>query len=236
MVSLWYNSQLIATNCEKGEIMKFEAVIFDLDGTLLDSLIGIVDAMNALLRRLGYPTHGPDAYKYFVGEGIRELVVRALPKDKVDEHDIDGLVAEYRAIYDTTWPEKSPPYEGIPELLDTLSRKNIKMGILSNKSDDFTKRMTAALLPNWEFEAVFGKRSDIPRKPDPAAALEIADIMGIPPKNIIFMGDSGVDMQTAVRAGMLPVGVLWGFREKEELLTNGAKHVIHHPTAQTFFD
>jgi phosphoglycolate phosphatase len=211
--------------------MKYEAVIFDLDGTLLNSLLGIVEAMNTLLRRYGYSTHPPEAYKYFVGEGIRELVVRALPKNKSDDHDIDGLVTEYRAIYDTTWPDTSPPYEGIPELLDSLSRNNIKMGILSNKSDDFTKRMTAALLPGWKFEAVFGKRPGIPRKPDPAAALEIADIMGIPPKKIVFMGDSGVDMQTAVRAGMLPVGVLWGFRGKEELLANGAKKTIPHPAA-----
>jgi phosphoglycolate phosphatase len=209
--------------------MKYEAVLFDLDGTLLNSLVGIADAMNALLRRMGYPTHELEAYKYFVGEGIQELVIRALPEDKVDVHDIDALVAEYRTIYDTTWPEKSPPYDGIPELLDVFTQHNIKMGILSNKSDDFTKRMTAALLPRWKFEAVFGKRPGVPRKPDPASALEIAGIMEIPPKSIVFMGDSGVDMQTAVRAGMLPVGVLWGFRKEDELVSNGAKHVLQHP-------
>ena len=209
--------------------MTYEAVIFDLDGTLLNSLKGIADAMNALLLRLGYPTHPEEAYKYFVGEGIRELVIRALPEDKVNTHDIDGLIKDYRELYETTWPEKSPPYAGIPELLDTLSQNNIKMGILSNKSDDFTKRMTTALLPGKTFAAVMGKRPGIPAKPDPTAALEIANIMGIAARKIIFMGDSGVDMKTAVRAGMLPMGVLWGFREKHELINSGAKQLLNRP-------
>lgn len=209
--------------------MKFEAVIFDLDGTLLNSLAGIGDAMNILLRRLGYPTHPLEAYKYFVGEGIIQLVTRALPGDKGNLHDLRQLVIDYRAIYDTTWPQKSPPYDGIPELLDALSRKNIKPAILSNKSDDFTKRMVSELLPRWTFEAVKGVRPGGPRKPDPAAALQIAGLTGIAPEKTVFMGDSDVDMQTAVNADMYPVGVLWGFREAEELLANGAKKMIKRP-------
>ena len=209
--------------------MRFEAVIFDLDGTLLNSLAGIGDAMNILLQRLGYPTQPLEAYKYFVGEGIIQLVKRALPKDRGNLHDLGQLVIDYRAIYDTTWPQKSPPYEGIPELLDALSRKNIKTAVLSNKSDDFTRRMVSELLPRWTFEAVKGVRSGAPRKPDPAAALQIAEMTGIVPEKTVFIGDSDVDMQTAVNANMYPVGVLWGFREADELLANGAKHLLEHP-------
>ena len=209
--------------------MKFEAVIFDLDGTLLNSLEGIADAMNVLLERLGYSTHPSEAYKYFVGDGVTEMVRRALPEAICEKSDIKKLVTDYREIYHTTWPKKSPPYEGIPELLDALSQKNIKLAVLSNKSDDFTKRMVSKLLSLWEFEIVMGAHPGIPEKPDPYAALKIAEITGIAPTNIIFVGDSGVDMQTAAMANMYPVGVLWGFREADELLANGAKHLIKHP-------
>jgi phosphoglycolate phosphatase len=209
--------------------MTFKAVIFDLDGTLLNSLEGIADAMNVLLERLGYSTHSLETYKYFVGDGIAEMVRRALPEMSREKSDINKLVTDYRDIYHTTWPKKSPPYEGIPELLDALSLKNIKLAVLSNKSDDFTNRMVSELLPDWKFEVVMGAQPGIPEKPDPYAALKIAEIIGIAPTNIIFMGDSGVDMKTAARANMYPVGVLWGFREAEELLANGAKKLIKHP-------
>jgi phosphoglycolate phosphatase len=209
--------------------MKFEAVIFDLDGTLLNSLGGIADAMNTLLERLGYSTHPLEAYKYFVGNGVSEMVKRALPEVIREKSDIKKRVTDYRDIYHTTWQKNSPHYEGIPELLDALSQKNIKLAVLSNKSDDFTKRMVSTLLPDWKFEAVMGAQPGIPEKPDPYAALKIAEMINIAPADIIFMGDSGVDMQTAARANMYPVGVLWGFREAEELLANGAKKLINHP-------
>lgn len=209
--------------------MKFDAVIFDLDGTLLNSLEGIADAMNTLLQRMGYPTHPLEAYKYFVGEGIFELLRATLPEGKLKLHDMDQLVTDYRALYETTWPQKTVPYEGIPEMLDALSAKELKLAVLSNKSDEFVRRMTAALLPRWKFEVVRGLRLEEPRKPDPAVALKMSVDMGIDPANIIFMGDSGIDMQTASRAHMYGVGVLWGFRQADELLTNGARRLIKHP-------
>ncbi|MCP4150154.1 MAG: HAD family hydrolase [bacterium] len=209
--------------------MKIKAVIFDLDGTLLNSIVGIADAMNSLLERLGYPTHSVEAYKYFVGDGITDMVARTLPENCRENCDMDAMVKEYRAIYDTTWPQKSPPYPGIPELLDALCAQGIKISILSNKSEDFTRRMTTALLPDWKFEIVRGAREGVPRKPDPLAVLEIAEFTGIPPENSIFVGDTDIDMQTGVRAKMSPVGVLWGFRGKEELVSNGAKHIINTP-------
>lgn len=209
--------------------MKFDAVIFDLDGTLLNSLEGIADAMNTLLKRLGYPTHPLEAYKYFVGEGIYELLRATLPEEKLKLHDMDQLVTDYRALYETTWPQKSVPYEGIPEMLDALSAKKLKLAVLSNKSDEFARRMTAALLPRWKFEIVKGLLPEEPRKPDPSPALKISSGMGIDPAHIIFMGDSGIDMQTANKACMYAVGVLWGFRQADELLTNGARQLIKHP-------
>jgi phosphoglycolate phosphatase len=209
--------------------MRYDAVIFDLDGTLLNSLEGIADAMNKLLRQLGYPTHSLEAYKYFVGEGLVQLLKLTLPVDKLNLHSMDQLVNEYRAIYETTWREKTVPYEGIPEMLDALSATKIKLAVLSNKSHEFAGRMAAALLPRWKFEAVKGLRPGEPRKPDPASALQIAGITGVAPANTIFMGDSGVDMQAASRAQMYGVGVLWGFREAEELLANGARQLIRRP-------
>jgi phosphoglycolate phosphatase len=217
--------------------MTFKAIIFDLDGTLLDSLEGIAAAMNRLLERLGFPVHPLESYKYFVGTGINTLVRDALPEGWSDRFSspadsdaaLERLVKEYREIYEQTWRSLSKPYDGVPGLLDWLTRENIKMSILSNKSDDFTCRMVSELLPGWRFETVLGSRPGVPIKPDPFAALEIAGKMNIDPAGILFIGDSGVDMQTGVNAGMHPVGVLWGFRGEEELRQSGARRLIKHP-------
>ncbi len=219
--------------------MTFKAVIFDLDGTLLDSLKGIGDAMNLLLDSMAYPTHPIDTYRYFVGDGIKELVQRALPgiwhdrfpphQEKKKESETDRLIKEYRRIYRDVWPRETVPYPGIPSLLRQLTGERVKMGILSNKSDDFTKRMAAMLLADFSFEAVLGTRPGIPRKPAPDSALEISGVMKVKPGETLFVGDSDIDMQTAVNSGMHPVGVLWGFRDAGELRANGAKKLISHP-------
>jgi phosphoglycolate phosphatase len=217
--------------------MKFRAVIFDLDGTLLDSLGGVAAAMNALLEQMGYPLHPLEKYRYFVGDGLRTMVSRALPGKwhyqfpgpDQKESRLDQLEKEYRNLYSEKWPLLSPPYSGIPELLETLSRQDLKMAVLSNKSDDFTKRMVLELLPGCDFDMVLGARRGVPVKPDPGAALEIAAALSITPGEIIFLGDSGVDMRTGVNAEMYPLGALWGFRDADELLTHGAKQLIKHP-------
>jgi phosphoglycolate phosphatase len=217
--------------------MKYKALIFDLDGTLLDSLPDIAKAMNIMLERMGYPTHNTEQYKYLVGEGIKELVKHAIPGNRLNdyidengnENGIDSLVLEYRKIYDTQWRIQTRPYNGIPEMLDELTRRKIKMGILSNKLDDFVKRMVTELLPTWKFDAVFGTRPGIPLKPNPTTPLEMARIMDTDPSEMIFVGDSGIDMQTAVHSKMLPIGVLWGLRDEQELKTNGAAALIEHP-------
>lgn len=223
--------------------MNYKAVIFDLDGTLLDSLPDIAITMNRVLKRLGYPLYTPEDYKYLVGEGIKEMVKRALPMEHMHEfidetgndQKLDALVDEYRGIYALQWRENSRPYSGVPEMLDELVKRGIKFGVLSNKLDQFTREMVTVLLPRWNFSVVFGTRPGVPLKPHPQAALEMAHIMGISHDETIFVGDSGIDMQTAVNAQMLPIGVLWGLREKQELILKGAQHLIHHPMELTTF-
>jgi len=209
--------------------MKHKAVIFDLDGTLLDTLEDIADSMNSVLERFGYPTHDIEAYKYFVGDGFRNLVLRALPEDdRTDENIEKGFIA-VRDEYSRRWSNKTKPYPGISTMLDGFASRGIKLAVLSNKSDDFAKLMIKKFLPDWEFSAVFGERQGIPKKPDPAGALEIADLLGVRTDECLYLGDTGVDMRTASAAGMFAVGVLWGFRQADELLANGADVLINEP-------
>lgn len=209
--------------------MHHQAVIFDLDGTLLDTLEDIANSVNSTLARYSFPTHGLDAYRYFVGDGVTMLVSRALPAEKRNDHIIADCVGAFRENYDRNWNSNTSPYDGIPELLDALTAKHVKMAILSNKPDDFTQRCVHELLPNWNFEMVLGLRHGIPPKPDPSGAYEIAENLGITPAHILYLGDSSVDMKTAVRAGMFPIGVLWGFRPLDELREHGAAAIIERP-------
>jgi len=209
--------------------MKFKAVVFDLDGTLLDTLDDLADSMNHVLAKYSYPVHEVDAYKYFVGNGLRELVRKTFPEGFRDDENVDHGLSELREEYSSRWSSKTKPYEGIAGLLNALADKGLKMAVLSNKADDFTKLMVRKLLPDWNFNLVFGERNGVPRKPDPAGALEIASSLGIQPQECLYLGDTGVDMRTAVSAGMYPIGVLWGFRKAEELVENGAKVLIANP-------
>ncbi len=209
--------------------MKFKAVIFDLDGTLLNTLDDIADSMNSVLSALGHPTHDVELYRYFVGDGFRNLVVRTLPEKMRNDAYIDNCFFAVREEYAKRWSNKTKAYNGIHEMLDRFSDKGLKMSVLSNKSDDFVKLMVNQLLSDWDFYPAFGERSGIAKKPDPAGAIEIAQILGITPEECLYMGDTGVDMRTASAAGMFAVGVLWGFREADELLSSGAKVLIKEP-------
>lgn len=211
--------------------MKFKAVVFDLDGTLLNTLDDLSDSVNAVLSASGFPTHSTAAYRYFVGDGLRELIKRALPEEHRDEGTISGTLAAMRQEYGKRWADKSRPYEGIPQLLNALTQFNIKMTVLSNKADEFTQLIVRKLLPDWRFEAVFGEGPGTPKKPDPAGALKIAGLLDIPAAEFIYLGDTNVDMKTAVAAGMYPVGALWGFRKAEELVEGGARILIPKPEA-----
>ena len=209
--------------------MRIKAVLFDLDGTLLDTLEDIASSANSALVRYGLPAHSVDAYRYFIGDGVTMLMSRALPDEKRDSDIIAKCVKRFREDYSRNWNVKTRPYEGVPELLDALAAKQIKMAVLSNKPDDFTKRCVSELLPNHNFEMILGQRHGIPMKPDPVGALQIADNLGIAPSRFLYLGDSAIDRETAVRAGMFPVGALWGFRPLEELQEHGAQAVIERP-------
>ena len=210
--------------------MNYRAVIFDLDGTLLDSLEDLADSMNVVLARQNFPVHAVEKYRYFVGDGIAELVRRVLPV----EQRADALVAEnirwMSAEYEQRWNKKTRPYPGIAELLDALTGAGLNLAVLSNKPDAFTKIMVPALLPGWNFAPILGARPGVPVKPDPQAALEIADQLALSPAEILYLGDTATDMRTARAAGMMAIGVAWGFRTIEELQQSGAQQIIHQPT------
>jgi phosphoglycolate phosphatase len=202
--------------------VQFKAVIFDLDGTLLDTLEDIADAMNSVLAEDGFPTHALESYRTFVGDGVRTLARRTLPETQRDEKSVDRFTARMRAAYARNWNAKTTPYPGVPEMLDAIAERDLKIAILSNKPDDFTRLCVEELLPKWRFDVVAGHRDGIPLKPEPGGAVAVASQLGFPPAEILYVGDSGMDMQTAVGAGMTPVGVLWGFRSRKELLDAGA--------------
>jgi len=210
-------------------MQKYKAVLFDLDGTLLDTLEDLGNSMNTVLESMGLPLYTTAEYKYFIGKGLRQLAINVLPENYRDDATINTCVERMLAEYGRRLDDKTRPYKGIEELLDELTAKGIKMAILSNKDQKYTGIIVDRFLSEWKFEAVFGDRPGVPRKPDPVSAFEIAGIMNIKPEEIIYLGDTGSDMEMANLAGMYPVGALWGFREAEELLAHGAKLLIDSP-------
>ncbi len=210
--------------------MRTHAIIFDLDGTLLDTIDDLTASMNAALASLGFPTHDREAYKIFVGDGVRELVARAFPEAHRDDATVARGMKRMREEYRKRWADATKPYDGILEMLDALAARNIPTAILSNKPEDFTRTCVDHFLDRCPFAIVRGARDGTPKKPDPAAAIAIAQTLGFDPKEILFVGDTCTDMRTAVAAGMIPVGVLWGFRGEAELRDTGAQHLIAHPS------
>lgn len=208
--------------------MPFQAVVFDLDGTLLDTLTEIATAANRALADGGYPTHPTDAFRRFVGDGMEVLFRRALPAGSTEEQ-VAEAVAAYRAAYTQGADALTFPYEDIPELLDALVGRGVPMAVLSNKKEEFVRRCVAEALGRWPFAAASGDRPGLARKPDPAGALEVARRLGVGPASVLYLGDTDVDMKTARAAGMRAIGVGWGFRPREELLAHGAEVVIDHP-------
>ncbi len=209
--------------------MAARAVIFDLDGTLLDSLEDLADSMNAVLLRSGLPTHPLDAYRYFVGEGIEMLVRRAVPEPERTPERLALHAAAMRAEYEIRSVVKTRPYPGVPGLLDALQSREVPTAILSNKPHEATVDVVARLLGRWSFRAVLGARPSAPKKPDPAGALEIAAGLGVPPGEILYLGDTATDMRTARAAAMKAVGALWGFRTADELREAGAEFLARNP-------
>ena len=207
-----------------------KAVIFDLDGTLVNSLADLAGATNHVLAEAGYPVHPVEAYRHFVGNGLDVLLRRALPAGRPDTAAVyAALLERVRQRYDTHWHDQTVPYPGVTELLAGLARHGLPIMVLSNKPDPWVVPCVRYFFPETSFIVARGARPDVPRKPDPQAALALAAQVGVAPEQVAFVGDSSVDMRTAVNAGMPGFGATWGFREREELLSSGASALLEQP-------
>jgi phosphoglycolate phosphatase len=209
--------------------MPTELVIFDLDGTLIDSLGDLADAMNAVLQELGHPVHPRADYRYMVGDGIEALVRRALPREVVEKTDLAEVVRQMRREYSTRWTATTRPFPEIPNLLNELHTLEIRTAVLSNKPDSPTREIVGELFPHNRFAIVRGARDGVPLKPDATSALAVGTEPAIQSQKSVFVGDTSIDMKTGRNAGMRTVGVSWGFREADELLDAGAEHIIEEP-------
>ncbi|MCE5280064.1 MAG: HAD family hydrolase [Planctomycetaceae bacterium] len=209
--------------------MKYAAVIFDLDGTLLDTLEDLADSMNTALAAQGLPTHPLEAFKVFVGDGLEVFTRRSLGPRGGDDELVRRTIELQRDRYSRCWADRTRPYPGISDLLDALTARGIPIAVLSNKPHPFTLKCVHQLLGQWSFAAVEGAQDGVPRKPDPAAAMAIAARLNVPCSDVLYLGDTNTDMQTAVGAGMHAVGVLWGFRQAAELTANGARTLLANP-------
>ncbi len=208
--------------------MKFEGIIFDLDGTLVHTIEDIGDAANEVFSRHGFQTFATADYIRWIGNGATRLMQRAVGED-LSADQIKSYVGEFREAYSNNLHNKSRLYEGIPELLDALVKRGIKLSVLSNKPHLLTRDVTDHYLSGWPFDPVFGQREDVPLKPDPCAAIEIAGLMDLDPARILFVGDSHGDLQTATASGMKPVGVSWGYGKIDGSHAFKDAGIIHHP-------
>ena len=202
------------------------AVLFDLDGTLTNTLKDIADAMNRSLRLHGLPEWPVDAYRYLVGDGAKKLAERAVR----ERHELAlSVQREYQAYYQEHTQVSTKPYEGVPELLRALQSRGVPMAVFSNKPDADTKNVVRHFFTDIAFKVVRGQMDGVAVKPDPAGALAVAETIGVLPEEVLYLGDTSTDMRCAQNAGMHPIGVLWGFRTEEELRESGAECVISHP-------
>lgn len=201
--------------------------MFDLDGTLLDTLEDLTLATNHVLESMGREPITASTCRQMIGNGVKVLLRRA---GGADEQVMETAIEKFLAYYHDHKYDHTKPFPGIPEMLDALTQRGHRFAVLSNKPHQATTEMVDHLLKRWHFEQVFGQRDGVPLKPDPAAALDICQRMGIPPKHFVYVGDSGEDMATAKAAGMFAVGVTWGLRDEPELHEHGADAIIHKPT------
>jgi len=207
--------------------MTFRGIIFDMDGTLVDTLPDIASAVNEGRRALGLAPRPASDIQGWIGEGLPALCRRAL-NDAPDE-SAEEMVPIVSAYYAAHRLDASAPFPGIPELLDGLTARAVPVAILSNKPQEHTIPMTQALLGRWPFVAVEGSRDEDHRKPDPRTALQIVGTMHLPPDKVALVGDSDTDMRTALNAGCIPVGVTWGYRDRETIQRAGARHLVDDP-------
>ena len=203
--------------------------IFDLDGTLLNTIEDLGHAANHALQAHGYPTHSIASYPFFVGNGVRRLIERVLPEDARTEATIDRLLVTFKEYYNDHNTDYTKPYEGIPELLSLLSSRGVAIAVASNKYQAATEKLISHFFPTLSFIAVEGQKEGVPVKPDPSILFEILAKAKTPKADTIYIGDSGVDMETARRACVDSVGVTWGFRPEKELVENHADTIVNSP-------
>jgi len=211
---------------------KYQVVIFDLDGTLLDTIVDIADASNRVYEARGLAPFSITEMKTLVGDGAEELIRKVFAwrgRPAPGDVEVADILREYRREYESCWRSNSRPYADVPELLDELARRGVRTAVLSNKSHPFTTLMAEELLSAHRFDIVRGATPGVPLKPDPASALAISTELGVEPAACVFLGDTSVDMKTATAAGMFAVGALWGFRTADELLASGAAALVSSP-------
>lgn len=202
--------------------MKFDAVFFDLDGTLANSLEDLALSVNCILEKEGFPTHSIDAYKYFAGDGIAKMIERALPQEHNSSEIVSKIKDMFMEYYAIHYADHTAPYDGLVSLVSCLKEKGFKLAVVTNKAQDMAEKVVTKLYGN-SFDYILGLREGIPAKPDPTGILMAMEELGVTPAKCAFVGDTGMDVAGGVNAGAYPIGVLWGFREKEELLKFGAK-------------
>lgn len=205
--------------------MKFDAVFFDLDGTLVDSLHDLALSVNYVLKNNGYPPHPIDAYKYFVGDGIAKLIERALPEANRSSQEIFELKEEFLKYYAKHYADYTTSYDGLNSLVTLLKQKGIKLAVVTNKAQEMAEKVVYNLYGD-SFDCILGLRDGLPPKPDPAGILLAMNQLNVNPSKCAFVGDSGMDVAAGVNSGVYPIGVLWGFREKDELIKFGAKDIV----------
>ena len=202
-------------------------VIFDLDGTLLNTIEDLGNAANYALSRNGYPTHSLASYPFFVGNGVRNLIRKALPDDARTDSIIDSLLKDFKEYYNEHNTDCTKPYDGIVELLRKLQDNGVKMAVASNKYQQATEKIIASYFGDIDFVAVYGQRDGVNVKPDPSVVFSILADAKVPKSDVLYVGDSGVDMETARRACVDSVGVTWGFRSEKELNEYHADRIVN---------
>lgn len=203
--------------------------IFDLDGTLLNTLEDLADAANHVLAKHHYPTHPVDAYRYFVGNGMPTLIQRILPKEHRDEDTFNTCLHEFLEYYTIHMHDKTTVYDGLTEVLETLQRQHIKLAVATNKVHSALAPLMANFFPTVQWAALFGQRAGVPVKPDPQVVYDILKATGCTKEETLYFGDTAVDMDTAHSAGLKAVGVLWGYRPRTELEEAKADTIIQNP-------
>ena len=210
--------------------MNYKAAVFDLDGTLVNSLDDLADSANATLRAHSFPMHEVEAYRYFVGDGTRKLMERILPQEyAADTTFVEQFMSKYKDRYARNLLQKTKPYDGIMEMLEELRRRGIPMAVCTNKHQSAAEMIVKTLFPHGIFQEIIGDQEGLPRKPDPQKVLRIMRNFGVTREQTAYFGDTDVDMDTARNAGAFAVGVLWGFRSREELVAHGADILLTHP-------